>query len=237
MRRQALSLTWTPGVRPEEAQVMVRTVQDVLDLLRSSLGRPGQFDPLPHVRVFGAWMIPSVPQGAAYWGIEWYVRNSLNPTQEFLIGSRYLSVISMEPWQYQDPHFDMALTDMPLVDNTISQEPFVLGVVRPGLATVVSAHLLKKSLESRSDRVLALQHMVAHFFGRMADVPSQRGRSDVIVHEDTLYCKNTCVMRLAESAEQALEQARQERAAEATFCEPCQLDLITALTGFHYGLN
>ena len=37
MRRQALSITWTPGVKPEEAQAMITTVQETMDLLRRSL--------------------------------------------------------------------------------------------------------------------------------------------------------------------------------------------------------
>jgi hypothetical protein len=223
-------------VEPEEAQVMVTTIQETFAKLRGTLGPPGQFDPLPAVRVFGAWMIPAVPNGAAYWGIEWYVEQSLNPTNEFLLGSRYLSTISMEPWQTQDPHFDMSLTDMMLVDDSLEAEPEVLGVAKSGLASVVSAHMLNR-IENDNERRLALRHTVAHFLGRMAGIPLRRGRADVVTQHDTLLCTNTCAMRPTHSAEEALGFALEERAAKSNYCEPCQLDLVTLLTGFHYGLN
>lgn len=236
MRRQALSVTWTPGVAPEEAQIMITTIQDTMALLRRSLGPPGQFDPLPALRVFGAWMIPAVPHGAAYWGIEWYVQQSLDAARESLVGSRYLTAISMEPWQHQDPHFDIALTDMPLVDDSLEGQPAVLGVSRSGLAAVVSAHLLGQ-FEKSQERRLALRHTVAHYFGRMAGIPSQRGRSDVVTHHDSLLCANTCAMRPTHSADEALEMGQEESKAKVIYCEPCRLDLLTLLTGFHYGLN
>jgi len=236
MRRQALSITWTPGIKPEEAQAMISTVQETLGLLRRSLGPPGQFDPLPSVRVFGAWMIPAVPQGSAYWGIEWYVQQSLNVTRQFLIGSRYLSVISMEPWQNQDPHFDLALTDLSLIDDSLDDEPEVLGVAKAGMASVVSTHLLLRIREPHK-RLPALRHAVAHYFGRMAGVPRRRGRSDVVTYNDKLLCTNTCAMRPLSSAEEAVIYAQQQSRAGVLFCEPCQLDLIALLTGFHYGLN
>jgi hypothetical protein len=215
---------------------MVVAIHDTLGLLRQSLGPPGQFDPLPAVRVYGAWMIPAVPRGSAYWGVEWYVQQSLNPTAEFLVGSRYLSVIGMEPWQIQDPHFDMMLTDLALVDDSGEREPRVLGVARQGMASLVSLHLLHQ-ISDRHKRLPALRYTVAHYFGRMAGVPRQRGRSDMVTVHDALLCSNMCAMRPLTSAEEALVYSQEQHKAGVMFCEPCQLDLIALLAGFHYGLN
>lgn len=236
MRRQALTMTWTPGVEPEEARVMIMTVHKVMRQLRQSVGPEGQFDPFPTVRVFGAWMIPAVPQGAAYWGIEWYVQQSLDPSETYLLGSRYLSTISMEPWQIQDPHFDMSMTDIALIDDSNDTEPEVLGVSRPGMASVMSMNLLREITDAR-DRRVAVRQMVAHYFGRMTGVPRLRGRSDVVTFDNILLCTNVCAMRPLLGADEALAFGLQQRDAKVVFCEACQLDLISLLAGFHYGLN
>ena len=236
MRRQALSMTWTPGVKPEEAQVMIMTIHELMAALRDSVGSGGQFDPFPTVRVFGAWMIPAVPQGSAYWGIEWYVQQSLDPTREYLMGSRYLSTIKMEPWQNQDPHFDIAMTELALVDDDTEEEPEVLGVSAPGIASVVSMHMLRE-IDNVRERWMALRQVVAHYFGQMTGIPLERGRLDVITVNNNLMCTNVCAMRPIFSADEALTYARQQKEQKVVFCEPCRLDLVALLTSFHFGLN
>src|SRR5690242_18707666 len=117
MQRSFISMTWTPGVDPEDAQVFIRTIEDIYTLLRPHLGSPGQFDPLPVVRIFGAWAIPNVPAGSAYGSVEWYIKHSMDDSQEKVLASRYLETVILEPWQSSSPHFDLALTELPLTDD------------------------------------------------------------------------------------------------------------------------
>jgi hypothetical protein len=112
----------------------------------------------------------------------------------------------------------------------------VFGVVTPGMASVVSSHLLGE-IDNARRRRLALGHAVAHFFGRMSAIPRHRGRSDVVTHDGALLCTNNCAMRPLPATDTLLAYALQEREAGSMFCEPCQLDLLAQLTGFHYGLN
>jgi hypothetical protein len=46
-----------------------------------------------------------------------------------------------------------------------------------------------------------------------------------------------CAMRPLPPTDTLLAYALQEQEAGVMLCEPCQLDLLAQLTGFHYGLN
>jgi hypothetical protein len=231
-------MAWTPDVEPTEAQVFVHTVSDIMTTLRRLLGHADQFDPLPMVRVFGAWVIPSVPQGAAYWGVQWYVQHSLDQTRKRLLGSRYLQAIQLEPWQHSDPHFDLALTDLALLDDTMGDEGReVLGVSQAGMAAVISSHLVH-AIANLDLRSMALRHAVAHYFGRMTGAPRLERKQAVRWQADGgLYCTNPCAMRYIPSADQVLIYALEQHARGELYCEVCQRDMVALLVGFHYGLN
>ena len=230
-------MTWTPGVDPEDAQTFIRTVEDIYTLLRPHFGKPGQFDPLPVVRIFGAWAIQGVPRGAAYSTVEWYVGRSMDDTGSRILGSRYLETVRLEPWQATSPHFDLALTDLELTDDLGANDvPNALGMNRPGLISLVSSHPFEE-ITSPDLRRLALRHTYAHYFGRLLDAP-RRGRTDhVLDHMGHAYCTNTCAMRYTDTPTLALSFARQEMEQGAMFCESCQKDIVAQITGFHYGLN
>lgn len=238
MQRSFISLTWTPGVDPEDAQVFIRTIEDIYTLLRPHLGTPGQFDPLPVVRIFGAWAIPTVPTGAAYGSVEWYVQRSMDDQNTHILASRYLETVILEPWQSSSPHFDLALTDLPITDDLDpgGETGSALGMNRPGLISLISSHPFK-GIESADLRRLALRHTFAHYFGRMLDAPRQARSGDVLTHDRRLFCSNTCALRFTDTPTLALSFARQEMEGGALFCAACQKDIVAQITGFHYGVN
>lgn len=237
MQRSYISMTWTPGVNPDDTQVFIRTIEDIYTLLKRHLGKPGQFDPLPVVRIFGAWAFENAPQGGAYSNIEWYINRTMDDTGRHILASRYLETVRLEPWQAYNPHFDLALTDIQIVndlrDVTASVTP--LGLNRPGLISLISSHSFQE-IDSPDLRRLALRHTCAHFFGRLMEAP-RRFRKDVIEHEGRLYCANNCAMRYTDTPTLALSFARQEMERGELFCESCQKDIVAQTTGFHYGLN
>jgi hypothetical protein len=239
MRRTALSMTWTPEVETEEAQVMIRTVEDIYGALRQRIGLIEQFNPLPLVRIFGAWMLSNTPKGAAYWGIEWYVKHSLDAGADTvrLLGSRYLSIVSIEPWQHSEPHFDLTLTNLPLIDDLgpeAAEE--ALGVSIPGAISLVSSHLLQR-IDNPGLRKMALRHVIAHYFGKMANIPNAARQGDIEEHGGEAYCRGICAMRHTPSEEQALAHSMQESNEGVLFCSACQRDLLALLTSFHFGIN
>lgn len=240
MHRTFISMTWTPGVDEEDAQVMIRTIEDIYTLLRRHFGKPGQFDPLPTVRVFCSWTIPSAPQDAAYANVSWYVARSLDPVRRQIVASRFLDTVIKEPWQTTSPHFDLAMTEWNVLDDlesgTLETDENTLGATRPGLMSLVSTHALDE-IESAELRKLALRHMVAHYFGTLLGVPSPRRTEDVVIHLGRRFCANTCAMRFTDTPTLALSFAQQELAAGAIYCDDCQRDLASQIAGFHFGMN
>jgi hypothetical protein len=238
MKRNFISVTWTPGVDIGDAQTLGRTIEDIYSLLRPHFGVPDQFDPLPAVRVFGAWSIPSVPREAAYSNIEWYVRRSLASDEQHILASRYLETVVLEPWQGTTPHFDLALTELALLDDlTEDAAPSeALGFCQPGLVSLISTAPFGE-IENPSHRKLALQHVFAHYVGRMFDVPRISRSGDVEERHGRLYCTNPCAIRFTHTPTQALDFAKQQVAEGAVYCDACQRDIAAQITGFHYGLN
>ncbi len=242
MQRTFISMSWTPGVSEDDAQVMIRAVEDIYALLRRQFGeRPGQFDPLPVVRIFGSWAIPNLPAQAPYANVTWYVRQSLDPGTGQLIGSRYLETVIQEPWQATSPHFDLAMTELTLLDDVgggagrPAATPNALGMTRRGLLALISTHAFA-GIESPELRRLALRHMVAHVFGSLVDAP-RRGRPGTLLHRGQTYCQNICALRVTGTPEQALIYAQEELASGELYCDPCQKDLASQIAGLHFGLN
>ncbi len=237
-------MTWTPGVSDDDARVMIRAIEDIYDLMRGQFGKPGQFDPLPVVRIFGAWMIPSLPPDAAYANVGYYVERSLDDTRDRILGSRYLDLVRLEPWQSTSPHFDLAMTNLKLEDDLETAQASrrakpgmpALKVDRPGLLALISTFPFD-SIESQDLRRLAIRHMVAHAFGRLMGIP-RRGRTEAVIqHLGDRYCANTCAMRLTDTPTLALSFAQQELASGVLYCDLCKQDLASQITGFHYGMN
>jgi hypothetical protein len=238
MRRSFISMTWTPGVELEDAQTMVRTVEDVYGILRRSFGEPGQFDPLPIVRVFGSWTIPACPPHAVYGSMDWFVTHSLDDTGKRISAARFLENVRLEPWQANNPHLDLCMTEHVVVDDRGSTaSPLeVMGVSQRALASLISLSPLD-SIANPDLRKLAIRHVVAHFLGLLFDVPIVNRTEHVVERDGDLFCLHECAMRYTDSSSAALAFAQQQAASNQIFCDACQRDLLAQVVGFHYGLN
>lgn len=237
MRRTFVSMTWTPEVPADDARLLVRRVEDIYDLLRGSLGVPGQFDPLPNVRVFGAWELADSSGLSAYQGIDWILKRAISDEGDHILASRYLQLIRLEPWQATQPHFDLCLTDLPLDED---REDFpaareVPGFSRRGLVSLISTSPFRH-VAMHSLRRLGLQQVYAHYLGQMFDAPApQRANTEIV--EGSVYCTNLCAMRYTPSPERAIAFGQELAREGAIFCPACQYDLVARITSYHYGVN
>jgi hypothetical protein len=238
MRRTYVSMTWTPGVDVADARLLLRTVEDIYELLRGHFGTPGQFDPLPGVRVFGAWSIQSMPTGSAYSDINWYVDRSLDDEQETILASRYIDTVSLEPWQSSHPHYDLALTDLPVCDDVSGEgrRELALGLHHRGIVSLVSTRLFD-SIKNVALRHMAMQHTFVNYLGLMFGIPAHGRAEHVEYHDDDPYCTNVCAMRYTDSPKTALAFAQEQVAQGVLLCSECQRDLVARVTGVYYGLN
>lgn len=244
MRRTYISITWTTDAHPGDARLLVRTVQDVFDLLRRRFGKPGQFDPLPVARVFGAWQIPSAPYWTPYRDVDWYTKHSLDDQGACILASRYLQTVELEPWQATNPHFDLSLTDLPLVDDRSpggegagdeDEGARTMGISRRGLVSLISSHWLAE-IASGPMRDLALRHLVANYLGQMFDAPAGEGER-IIRRAGQPFCSEICALRFTSTPQQAMAYGRQQAMSGVIYCEACQQDLVARISGYHLGLN
>ncbi len=238
MRRTFISIAWTPGVDPNDAGLLVRTIEDIYDLLRVHFGKPGQFDPLPVVRVFGDWVIPAMPPDSVYSSMEWYIDRSMDDAHERILTSRYADTVRLEPWQASYPHLDLCLTDRPIYDDLAGDYPRVgaLGFSQRGLVSLISTHRLG-AIDSPMLRQLSLRHLFAHYVGQMLDAPNPMRVDHLTGQGSDPYCDQTCALRLTRTPEDAVRFGQQQASQGVIYCQLCQRDLVARLTGFHYGAN
>lgn len=237
MNRSFISVTWTPGVEPHHAALLVRTLEDIFDLLRPRFGRPGQFDPLPLVRVFGDWVIPGLPPGTAYRSMEWLTGHAVGDAGDRILTSRFKRLIDLEPWQGTHPHHDLTMTELPLVDDLSGgSTPVVLGYSRRGLVSLISTNAFDGQPEGTLTD-LGMRHLVAHYVGQMFDAPDPRRTAGLGTHGGEPYCTNLCALRHTADAEAALAYGREQAGQGVIYCDPCQRDLVARVTSYHLGLN
>lgn len=238
MRRSFISLSWTQGVDPADAQNLLVTIGDIYEMLRGYLGVPGQYDPLPAVRVFGAWVLNGVPHNSAYSSIGWYLNRSLNDSGSAILASRFLDTVTLEPWQASQPHFDLMLTDITIHDDLEGRFPTdpVMGFTRRGLVSLISTAPLDK-VRPLAMRTLALRQLYAHYLGQMFGVPVWSREDDMETYNGQVFCANDCAMRYLESPESATLFAAEQVEREVIYCQSCQKDLLGQITGYYYGLN
>lgn len=228
-----VSIMWSQGVDPAEAQLVVSAVREFLRLVYGIGHSVGLAVPPTAIRPFGTWYIPSVPQGSPYWGTTWYVESSYDSLRKQVVGRRFLDLVRDEPWQKSNPHWDVAVIDRDLIDGPIEtvddrRGEFVLGTSVPELAAVLSVYRLR-GLVRAEQRELALRRLVFHHFGQVLGLPSRSRHEDVETVNGRRYCTNGCVMRNAPTVEQVVRAAEQEGRDRVSLCERCRHDVVETI--------
>ena len=239
MRRTFISMTWTPGVAMEDARLLIRQMEDIYDLLRGHFGPPGQFDPLPTVRVFGAWELPSdeTTIGNVYRSVDWMLERSLADDGQHILATRYLDTIRHEPWQSSHPHFDLSITALPIEDDQGEKiQQNALGITRRGMVSLVSLHPLAEVRRVVLRRA-ALMQLYAHYIGQMFDAPCVGPSERLEEFGGEIYCTNQCAMRYLSSVDDALTYGVDQSSEGTIYCEACQYDIISQILSYHYGTN
>jgi hypothetical protein len=238
MRRSFISMTWTPDVPADDARLLIRRIEDIYNLLRPHLGKEGQFDPLPAVRVFGAWELSDAPEASAYRGIDWILHHASGSDDPRISAARYQHLIEMEPWQATQPHFDLCLTDLPLDEDRPGCSPGqdVIGFSRRGLVSLMSTYPFRL-IRMDALRTLGLQHLYAHYLGLMFDAPRPDRTGDIEQVDGDVYCTNLCAMRHTPTPARAIAFGQEQAGTGAIYCPACQQNIVACITSYHYGVN
>ncbi len=227
-----VSIMWSQGVDPSEAEIAVSAVREFLRCVYAIGHEVGLALAPTAIRPFGTWYLPSVPRGSPYWGTTWYVETSYDALRQQVVGARFLDLVREEPWQKSNPHWDVALIDRDLIDTVGDSDDgrreFVLGATVPELAAVLSVHRIRGLVRSEQ-RELALRRVVYHYFGQVLGLPSRSRKVEVERIGRQRYCTNTCVMRYAPTVEQVVRAAEQEGRGRVALCDCCRRDVVEIL--------
>jgi len=227
-----VSLTWSENTDESHSQVLVQTVNDVLQWLL--LRHPAQTmaQSALAVRVFGPWVIPSLMPDQPYWGTQWYIDRAYDAESNTLVAPLFLELVRHEPWQQSDPHYDLALVAQPMTayhPRLVPEETrgTCLSASIPGLAGIVSTAPLADLPADLAETTLARE--VRHTLGHVLEVPSADRSQNVERHGAERHCTNRCVMRHADSVGALVALTRDEQNLGWPYCEACTADLHSVM--------
>jgi len=234
-----ISVSWSEGVSEHEQQVAASAMEQMLRWL--NLRHPQAFeDPPLRIRLFGNWIIPPLFPDKPYWGTQWYVNRSYDDEIDKIITPVYLELVRQEPWQRVDPHYDLALleqdmTDFPSPLARLRPAHYALSSSFPGTSSVLSVYRIRQLPDEQRD--LALTRLVRHCLGHTLGAVDFSRKDDVTRLGLELHCKNRCVMRHTDDADELVELALDERELGWDFCPVCTKGLHSVMVRESYIWN
>jgi predicted Zn-dependent protease len=187
----------------------------------------GNLIEVPEIKPFGYWVLEGAASDQVYGSMEWYINKSFDRENQQLLGRRYLQLALDEPWQYQTPHYDLAVVHQPLFDEADQRSVFGLAV--RGRAALLSVYPLY-ALDKTQQRYRVLRRLVAHYFGQVMGIPIPGWR-------EPAQCLSPCAMRPASSLAEWVERMEEETKVKALYCRDCQRELSAKLASNHFGMN
>ena len=224
---QFISISWTDGIRDNEAIMIVRDIHIALRQALIHLPSPNSIVTLPEVRPFGYWVLQDADPSATYSSTQWYIDRTYDRQMGHLLARKYLDVVLNEPYQYYTPHYDLAIMHYPLFDEKLGREVF--GVDVPGRAAIFSNAWLNQ-LPRDHDRPAVLRRLIAHYLGRIIGIPYP-------VRPGTPGCSGLCAMRPADQLESWVSLAREEFDADRIYCDSCRSQFSARIASNQLGTN
>ena len=224
---QFMSISWTDGIKENEAIMIVREVHVALRQALMYLPSPTSIVTLPAVKPFGNWVLQDVEPNSTYGSTQWYIDQSYDRESGRLLGRQYLNIVLNEPFQSVTPHFDLAVTHYPLLDEVLNRE--VIGVDIPGRAAVLSNAPLN-GVDRKYDRPIVLRRIISHYVGRVIGLPFHN-------HGSSCRCVDVCAMRPADTLEEWVDLAQEEFAQDCIYCDSCRRELSARIASNQLGLN
>lgn len=157
--------------------------------------------------------------------IDWYISRSYDKDREQLNAQNLMALFYCEPWQDDNKHFDLFITNR---DLFVPGTNFVLGFAIPNVGAVVSTkRFASMSLNLASECVKTL---TMHEFGHVLGLVPDYRRLNV---EESLgkHCTNQCLMRQGLTVNNWVLMT-QDRLNGQPLCDFCQNDLL-ALSHFN----
>lgn len=164
----------------------------------------GLISPIVGLRPYGSWVIPALEEGAPYSSFDWYVETAMMAGSDAVDADRFLNLVEGEPWQQESHHFDFSLIRRPLRREG-SAEALPLAA-RPGVAAVVSSDWVR-GFEGPTSQRLVLRRLSLHGIGLAFGLEPHHQGGPV------------CAMRGFSGPDEFLQQAQEEAAQGAVYCQ------------------
>ncbi|NDJ55192.1 MAG: hypothetical protein GYB68_19140 [Chloroflexi bacterium] len=239
MRRAFIATTWTEDSADDDIDTLIKAIDRCYDSLQPLLGRFGQFNPLPQLKVFGSWELSNTAATSPFPNFEWMIDRSLSDDGKAVVASRFVDMVHLEPWQSSFPHFDLTLIDLPLIDDVRRSATHydALGMCQPGLVSVISTAPLEV-IDDPDLRALTLSHIVAHYLGRLVGTLELQPAGYIYPRAPHRHCLRTCAMRyLDDNPMLALSFAQEQAEKGLIYCSDCQHDMVAAMVNYRLGIN
>lgn len=209
-----------------EARFALAGVQEITGDLQTTSFRLGWFQAAPEVNVFGNWIIPSLPEGADYRSLQWYIDRSYDKERNQVVAAKLLELFLNEPWQKSNPHFDLSIIGHELRSTAEgSSDAGALVAVVPHRIAIISVAPLRR-IEDERLRLFALRRTVGHHLGHLLGIPSHLHPAATESPTGGRQCTNICSMREAEDLYQLVKYAVQELNENVFLCPSCKRDLL-----------
>lgn len=214
------------GVTKGQYAAVMEGVSEVL-----SVASMGCYIP---IHSFAAWRQREwlMPNGslAPFRSIDWYVEQGRNAScrQEQLDCDAILRACIDEPWQEQEPHYDIVVVSQDLFPMIAEREiNFVLGISTEGIGTVLSTYRFATSGLNRRNAAECLKTTVMHELGHAFGlVQGPRAMTGEFLHRNHCPPSRRCIMRQGMDVEAWVHHTR-DRLQHGPYCRDCRADLRT----------
>lgn len=202
------------GVTDRQVAVVIRAIEIALKVANVSVP----------IRNLGRWQTPGFWQNGRllpYRSAAWYlmVGRLASRDRREIEGSAVFDKLCCEPWQEQEPHYDVLLLKSNLYAGNTN---FALGLSQPGLGSIISAYQIFNSswrLDPHDVLGTVALHEIGHVFG--APDENRRTRLDYSLGP---HCLNRCVMRQRLVLDEWQELTR-DCFGRGIYCPECAYDI------------
>lgn len=238
---------WSDGVSEAEAHESIGAMRDFLRYFQDVAAEQAIGLAPIVLRPYGNWIQEGSSGKEAYHSFRWYWESSLDQSTGRVSAATFIETVRYEPWQYTDPHLDLALLHTELLNDTEEcqrEYPSVFACTEPGLVTVISVRHLSH-IADQDLRLKCLRSLVIHNFGRLVGLPEglqiAQSKSPAAAPAGSREtkkrrCAMPCIMYEARSIDELMAVATAEDDG-LVLCDACQNVLRSIVFNLHFSPN
>ena len=242
-----ITILWSDGVSEAEAKESIGAMRDFLRYLQD-VAHEQDIGLAPIVlRPYGNWILKGTAGEEAYQSFRWYWESSLDQHTGQVSIATFIEIVRYEPWQYVDPHLDLALLHTDLrndVTETSGEFPSVFAYTEPDLVAVISIRHLAQ-IADNDLRLRCLRSLVMHNFGLLVGLPTgipcedqrEAKQTDAPAATPARPCAMPCIMYVARSIDELMAAAAAREDDSPLLCQLCQETVRSIVFSLHFSPN